>query len=72
MIRQKQEKGEMPVIDLTGPAGNAFSLMGAATRYAKQLDINDKPILEDMTSGDYEHLLEVFEKYFGEYVILER
>jgi hypothetical protein len=25
-----------------------------------------------MTSGDYEHLLEVFDSYFGKFVILER
>jgi hypothetical protein len=25
-----------------------------------------------MQSGDYEHLLEVFDSYFGEFVILER
>jgi hypothetical protein len=24
-----------------------------------------------MTSGDYENLIQVFDKYFGEYVILE-
>jgi len=25
-----------------------------------------------MTSGDYENLITVFDKYFGDYVILER
>jgi hypothetical protein len=71
VIRKKQTSAK-PIIDLTGPDGNAFALLGAATRYAKQLGIDDRPILDDMKSGDYEHLLEVFDKHFGEYVILER
>jgi hypothetical protein len=71
MIREKQTPIK-PIIDISGPAGNAFALMGAATRYAKKLGIDDKPILSEMMAGDYEHLLEVFDSYFGEYVILER
>ena len=70
MIRNKTDK--KPVIDLTGPEGNAFCLMGYASSYAKQLNLNSKEIIDQMKSGDYENLLQVFEKYFGEYVILER
>ena len=29
-------------------------------------------IVTEMQKGDYEHLVETFDKYFGEYVILER
>ena len=71
MIRNKTKKGK-PEIDIGGPAGNAFAIMGAASKYAKQLGIDDKPILDDMKSGDYEHLIEVFDKHFGEYVDLVR
>ena len=70
MIRKKQQRNGPIVIDLTGPDGNAFALMGVASRLAKQLDI-ESPTAE-MMSGDYEHLLEVFDKNFGDYVILER
>lgn len=70
MIRKKQQRNGPLVIDLTGPDGNAFALMGVASRLAKQLDI-ESPTAE-MMSGDYEHLLEVFDKNFGDYVILER
>jgi hypothetical protein len=66
-------KGEMRrriEIDLSGPQGNAFYLLGIARRLAKQLDKPATPILEEMQSGDYDHLLEVFEKHFGEYVTL--
>ena len=36
MIRKKQDKKEI-VIDLTGPDGNVFVLMGYAKRFARQL-----------------------------------
>ena len=70
MIRAKQERTGPIVVDLTGPNGNAFALMGLASRLAKQLGI-ESPTTE-MMSGDYENLLEVFDKNFGDYVILER
>ena len=71
MIRQKSQPSEI-VIDLTGPEGNAFSLMARATSFAKQLGFDDGQIIEEMQSGDYENLISVFDKYFGDYVILER
>jgi hypothetical protein len=70
-IRKKTQKSEI-VIDLTGPDGNAFVLMGYASRFAKQLGKDDKAIREEMMSGDYEHLLGVFDREFGEFVVLER
>ena len=71
MIREKQPQKEI-VIDLTGPDGNAFALMGYARRLAKQLGLDSEEIISNMMSGDYENLLEVFEENFGEFVILER
>lgn len=70
MIREKQHN--TLVIDLTGPEGNAFFLLGTAKKLARQLDLNVSEILEEMRSGDYEHLITTFDKYFGDYVILER
>jgi len=72
MIRKKEEKSGPIVIDLTGPDGNAFSLMVYAKRFAKQLELDSEPILNEMMEGDYENLLEVFDKNFGKFVILER
>jgi hypothetical protein len=43
MIRKKQPKKEI-VIDLTGPDGNAFALMGYANRFARQVGLNGKEI----------------------------
>ena len=71
MIRDKQPQKEV-IIDLTGPDGNAFALMGYAKRFAKQLGLDSEEIISNMMSGDYENLLEVFEENFGEFVILER
>ena len=59
MIRKKKS-GSAVVIDLTGPDGNAYALMGYARKFAKELGISPDPILEDMQSSDYEHLVEVF------------
>lgn len=70
MIKEKQPRTGPIVIDLTGPDGNAFALIGHANRLAKQLGF--KSPADEMMQGDYEHLLEVFDKNFGDYVILER
>ena len=57
-------------IDLTGPDGNAFVLLGIASDYAKQLGFDVKLIRKEMMSSDYENLIKVFDKYFGDYVDL--
>lgn len=72
MIRDKQQQTGPIVIDLTGPDGNAFALMGLAKKLAKRLGLDSEIIINDMRSGDYENLLEVFDGNFGDYVILER
>jgi len=73
MIRKKVVNRNRPVvIDLTGPEGNAFVLLGYAKSYCQQLNLSFKQVSDQMTSGDYENLIEVFDKYFGSFVILER
>jgi len=57
-------------IDLSGPEGNAFYLIGQAKRLAKDLGKNGKEIAEEMMSGDYENVLNVFEREFGNVVTL--
>jgi hypothetical protein len=71
MIRAKQI-AENVVIDLTGPDGNAFCLMAYAKKFARQLDLDGNQIVKEMQSGNYENLVDTFDKYFGDYVILER
>ena len=60
------------VIDLTGPQGNAYFLLGTASNLCKQLDMDDESVLEEMKSSDYENLIETFDKYFGSIIDLER
>ena len=55
----------MRTIDLRGPEGNAFALLGVARTWGRQLGLDVKAIQDDMQSGDYEHLVEVFEKHFS-------
>jgi len=74
MIREKQPQSEI-IIDLTGPDGNAFALIGYANRFAKQLGYTPQQrgdLTTEMMGSDYENLLEVFDKNFGDFVILER
>ena len=71
MIVQKP-KSEGITIDLTGPQGNAFFLIGTATKLARQLDLNEYEVLNEMKSGDYENLLQVFDRHFGSFVTLYR
>jgi hypothetical protein len=59
-------------IDLTGPQGNAFFLIGTASKLAKQLGLDSNEIQKEMMSGDYDNLVNVFDKHFGEFVTLYR
>ena len=71
MIRAKQPSQET-IIDLTGPDGNAFNLLGLANKLGKQLGIDTKELQANMMSGDYENLIQEFDKAFGDYITLER
>ncbi len=71
MIREKTISKEI-VIDLTGPDGNAFALLGTAIRLGKQLGLDTDIITSEMKTGDYENLVEVFDRHFGHFIILER
>ena len=75
MIKSKSEMPRGPIeIDLTGPDGNAYVLMGIAKQLNRQLDleVSDTAMLAEMMSGDYENLLEVMERYFGDYIVMYR
>ena len=63
------------VIDLTGPDGNAFVLLGIASNLGKQMGLTKEEIEEikgRMTSGDYENLIKEFDEAFGTVCELER
>ncbi len=72
-------KSEMPMrgieIDLTGPEGNAFVLLGYANRFAKDLGYSDHDrlcLLDNMKLSTYDMLVEIFDREFGSFVTLWR
>lgn len=71
MIKKKKSNGRIE-IDLTGPQGNAFFLIGTAGNLAKQLGKDCKKITNEMMCGDYENLIKVFDSEFGSVVTLYR
>ena len=68
----KKTKQREIVIDLTGPDGNVFVLMGRAKQYAIQLDLDGDKIINEMMSSDYENAVQVFDNNFGSFVTLLR
>lgn len=74
-IKNAEEfKFEKSRIDLRGPEGNAYVLLGYAYSTYRELrkkDLHPETSLDDilyeMKSGDYDNLVETFDKYFGEY-----
>lgn len=57
-------------IDLAGPDGNAYALMGYAQSYARQLNKDGEAITTEMMASDYIALLAVFEREFGSVITL--
>ena len=71
MIKQKPQTNGIE-IDLTGPQGNAYFLLGTAKKLANQLDMDGQQNVNEMMSGDYENLVKVFDNNFGSVVTLYR
>ena len=75
-IRSKAEREQKGIeIDLTGPEGNAFVLIGYARRFGKQLGYSEariERITDEMMLTDYEGLLHTFNREFGTFVTLWR
>tara|TARA_R110002020_G_scaffold54690_7_gene152298 strand:+ start:329 stop:553 length:225 start_codon:yes stop_codon:yes gene_type:complete len=59
-------------VDLTGPNGNAFYLLGLASKLAKEEGIPKEQVLDEMRESDYENLIKVFDSYFSHLVTLYR
>jgi len=72
-IKSKRERKGKIEIDLTGPDGNAFALMGYVRQLARPVGLDSKKIINEMTEAeDYEELVQIFDGYFGDYVTLYR
>jgi len=71
MITSKKPSNKIE-IDLEGPQGNAFVLLGIARDLCRKLDLDWDSIHSEMTSSDYENLVQVMDHYFGDFVIMYR
>jgi hypothetical protein len=74
MIVDRPKQNGM-VIDLSGPQGNAFFLIGTAKKLWKQLGYDKEDVesnIKRMTSGDYDNLVNYFDSEFGDFVTLYR
>ena len=76
MIKSKDEINSRVIeIDLTGPNGNAFTLLGYASSFCKKLGYDKfktKCILDEMMLTDYEGLIFTFDREFGSFVTMYR
>ena len=72
MITSKRPKKTKIEIDLLGPDGNAFVLLAITKDLCNKTGIEWDPVYKEMTSGDYENLLQVMEHYFGDLIIMYR
>ena len=71
-VSEKLKKGKIK-IDLNGPGGNAFSLIGLAGKLGLSLGLGEQAVIaiqKEMMSSDYDHLLDVFNEEFSEYVTI--
>lgn len=62
-------------LDLRGPDGNAFALMGYARSLMRQMEYEPEEIqavLDEMTAGDYHDLVDTFVRHFGDFVDIIR
>lgn len=75
IIDKKRASKQYIEIDLNGPDGNAFALIGITMNVLKQLkrDSTERDkIRKEMMSGDYENLLQVMEREIGPWIVMYR
>ena len=76
MIKSKSEQEPRGIeIDLTGPEGNAFVLLGYASMWLKQMGYTEEErtcFLEYMKMSSYDALVEIFDEKFGHFVTIGR
>jgi hypothetical protein len=74
-IEKEQEEGDWlderretcvdkPILKLVGETGNAFAILGMASRVARKNNMDWDKISKEAMSGDYDNLLQVMCKYF--------
>ncbi len=58
------------IIDLDGPRGNAFALIGLALELSGYLGKDGERVTSEMIATDYGNLIDVFNQHFSEFVTL--
>ena len=72
MITSRRPKKDKIEIDLLGPDGNAFVLLSIAKDLSHKLNKDWDIIHSEMTSADYEWLIQVMDLHFGDFIIMYR
>lgn len=74
MTISKKTNKERPLIDLSGPQGNAFYLIAVVDKTFRRSGAPElgQSIIEEMKKGDYEHLVKTFDLYLGEHFDIVR
>ena len=75
MTVNKNSKIKRLKINLSGPNGNAFCILGYVSTLGEMLGMEEnemQSIRDEMISSDYDNLISVFVKHFGDLVIIYR
>jgi hypothetical protein len=72
MIVNNSPKKDKIEIDLKGPQGNVFVLLGIAKDLSNKFGYDWEVIYTQMTESDYEWLIQTMDSYFGDHIILYR
>jgi hypothetical protein len=67
-VRRFAHHSRVPEDEVESAMDGLFEAMG----HEELVTSRSEKILAEMKSGDYEHLIEVFDRHFGHFVILER
>ena len=67
-VRRFAKYSRVPEDEVEEVMDGLFEVMGQKELVTSR----SEKILKEMQSGDYEHLVEVFDRHFGHFVILER
>ena len=62
-------------IDLKSPDGNAFAVLALVDQIGRKIGLEKtkiRSIRSEMMGGDYEHLIQVFDREFGSIVTIYR
>ncbi len=72
IINKEDHVVDRITVDLAGPEGNAFSLIGLAKSFCKvngfDKDVTND-IIKQMKSSDYDNLVRVLDIYFGSRIL---